>query len=220
MAVTTESRLDVDAQVVGAFQVNCYLLSDRETKEAVLVDPGDEAPRLLKWVAQKGFALKAIWLTHAHIDHIMAVNEVREHFKVPVFLHKSDRPLAEQVGAQAALLGLGASGRPVLPDSVLAEGMTLNLGPHRFSVWHTPGHSPGSCCFVTEGRGGEATRVFTGDTLFAGSVGRTDLPGGDGDELEASLTRLLSLKKEVVIYPGHGPESTLERERRMNPFLR
>lgn len=212
--------LDLDWTPVGSFQVNCYLLADKDTKEAVLVDPGDEASRLLAWVEEKGYALKAIWLTHAHVDHIQAVAAIRDRAGVKVSLHPGDWPLAEQLATQAMMLGLAPGGKALTPDVKLADGMELTVGKIRATVWHTPGHSPGSCCLLLPARGEQPGRLITGDTLFAGSIGRTDLPGGSMEKIGASLERILTLPDDTRVHPGHGPDTTVGVERRMNPFLR
>lgn len=214
----------IESIPVGSFRVNCYLLSCPETREAVYVDPGDEAPKLLSLLEKRGVKLKAIWLTHAHVDHILAVNALRKALEAPVSLHKGDRILAEAAKEQAALLGLGGAPEGVKADVYLRGGETLSFGKWRFQVLHTPGHSPGSCCFHYSGgdaqHPGPDDLVFTGDTLFAGSVGRTDLPGGNTDQLFASIRfKLLTLAHHVRLFPGHGEPSTIGDEMASNPFL-
>jgi glyoxylase-like metal-dependent hydrolase (beta-lactamase superfamily II) len=214
----------IESIPVGSFRVNCYLLSCPETREAVFIDPGDEAPKLLSLLEKRGVKLRAIWLTHAHVDHLLAVNALRKAHPAPVSLHKGDRILAEAAKEQAALLGLGGAPEGVKADAYLRGGETLSFSKWKFQVLHTPGHSPGSCCFHYAG--GEAQNacpddlVFTGDTLFAGSVGRTDLPGGNTDYLFASIRfKLLTLARHVRIFPGHGEPSTIGNEMSSNPFL-
>ncbi|MBN8217714.1 MAG: MBL fold metallo-hydrolase [Spirochaetes bacterium] len=209
----------IESLVVGPFRMNAYLLHCPETGEGVLVDPGDEAPRLLSLVEKRGVALKAIWLTHAHIDHLGAVPALRKALGVPVSLHQGDRILAEAAKEQAALLGVGGRYEGVKADTLLKGNETLSFGPWRLRVLHTPGHSPGSCCFHYDG-GGSDDLVVTGDTLFAGSVGRTDLPGGNTDHLFASIRfKLLTLPTGTRIFPGHGAPSTIGEEIAGNPFL-
>ena len=197
----------------GAFQENCYLVTEPESGAAVLVDPGDEADRILQMVEERGVRLQAVWLTHAHIDHVSGVARVVEHAGVPVYLHPDDRRLYDNAAAQGAWFGLSVDPPPA-PDHELAHGDELQLSGVRFEVRHVPGHSPGSVAFVGDGI------AIVGDALFAGSVGRVDLPGGDGATLLDSIRRqLLTLPDDTVVYSGHGPETTIGRERESNPFL-
>ncbi|NIM52917.1 MAG: MBL fold metallo-hydrolase [Gemmatimonadales bacterium] len=192
---------------------NCYLLADPQMGDAVLIDPGEEADLFLRRIATEDLTLRAIWLTHAHLDHVIGVAPVVERTGVPVYLHPADRPLYEGVGHQGEWLGVPASAPPA-PEGYLAEGDTLGIGALCFEVRHVPGHSPGSIALVGHGV------AFVGDALFAGSVGRTDLPGGNADTLIASIReKLLALPDETVVYPGHGPETTIGQERTTNPFL-
>ena len=197
----------------GQFVENCYLVVDEQARECAIVDPGEEAGLILHKLAATGAKPVAIWLTHAHIDHVLGVPRVAAETGVPVWLHPADRPLYDAVPEQAAWFGLAAEALPP-PDRTFAHGDTVRVGELVFQVRHTPGHSPGSVSFV-----GPAV-VLGGDVLFAGSIGRTDLPGGDFDTLIASIEReLLSLPDATIVYTGHGPETTVGRERRANPFL-
>jgi glyoxylase-like metal-dependent hydrolase (beta-lactamase superfamily II) len=197
----------------GQFVENCYLVVDEQAGECVVVDPGEEAGLILHKLAATGAKPIAIWLTHAHIDHVLGVPRVAAETGVPVWLHPADRPLYDAVPEQAAWFGLHAPALPP-PDRALAHGDTVRVGDVTFGVRHTPGHSPGSVSFVGPGV------VLGGDVLFAGSIGRTDLPGGDFDTLIASIEReLLSLPEATIVYTGHGPETTVGHERRSNPFL-
>jgi glyoxylase-like metal-dependent hydrolase (beta-lactamase superfamily II) len=197
---------------VGPFQENTYLVADARTGEAVFIDPGDEPPRLLKALRDGGFSLRGIWLTHAHIDHVGAVAAVKREFDVPVALHPGDRPLYDRAAEQGRHFGLRIEAPPP-PDVELAEGDTMAVGRLRFDVMHLPGHAPGHVAFVGHGA------VFGGDCLFAGSVGRTDLPLSDPRALQHSLERLGALPSETVVYAGHGPATTIGEENRTNPFL-
>jgi glyoxylase-like metal-dependent hydrolase (beta-lactamase superfamily II) len=197
----------------GQFVENCYLVVDERAGECAIVDPGEEAGVILHKVAATSAKPVAIWLTHAHIDHVLGVPRVAAETGVPVWLHPADRPLYDAVPEQAAWFGLEAPALPP-PDRTFAHGDTVRVGELAFEVRHTPGHSPGSVSLVGPGI------VLGGDVLFAGSIGRTDLPGGDFDTLIASIEReLLSLPDATIVYTGHGPQTTVGHERRSNPFL-
>jgi hydroxyacylglutathione hydrolase len=197
----------------GTFVENTYLVIDESARECAVIDPGEGAGLILHKVAQAEARPTAIWLTHAHLDHVLGVPALREATGAPVSLHAADRPLYDHVPEQAAAFGLRADALPP-PDATFAHGDVLRVGGLRFTVRHTPGHSPGSVCLVGEGV------VFDGDVLFQGSIGRTDLPGGDFETLRASIEReLLVLPDSTIVYSGHGPETTVGAERRTNPFL-
>ncbi|MDX2194730.1 MAG: MBL fold metallo-hydrolase [Gemmatimonadales bacterium] len=198
----------------GQFAENCFLLADVASGEAVVVDPGEEPERFLAAIDARGWRVTAIWLTHAHVDHVAGVARVKAGTRAPVWLHPLDRPMYDRVVQQGAWLGIPVEAQPA-PDHALADGMVLRVGPHAFTVAHTPGHSPGSVIFVGDGL------VIGGDVLFRGSIGRTDLPGGDLDTLLHSIrTRLLVLPDTTRVLCGHGPETTVGVERLTNPFLR
>jgi glyoxylase-like metal-dependent hydrolase (beta-lactamase superfamily II) len=198
----------------GVFAENCYLLIDEASRACAIVDPGEEAGLILHKVKAAGATPVAIWLTHAHLDHVLGVPEVVAETGVPVWMHPADRPLYEAVPQQAAWFGLPAPPPLPAPDHALAHGDVLTVGTERVTVRHAPGHSPGSVCFVMPGI------AIGGDVLFAGSIGRTDLPGGDFDTLIGSIEReLLTLPDDTILYSGHGPDTTIGRERRTNPFL-
>jgi hydroxyacylglutathione hydrolase len=197
----------------GQFMENCHLVIDEVANECAVVDPGEEAGLILHKLAATGAKPVAIWLTHAHLDHVLGVPRVAAETGAPVWLHAADRALYDAVPQQAAWFGLEAPALPA-PDRAFAHGDRVHVGGLTFDVRHTPGHSPGSVCLVAPGV------VFGGDVLFAGSIGRTDLPGGDFDTLIASIEReLLSLPDATIVYTGHGPETTVGQERRSNPFL-
>lgn len=198
----------------GMFAENCYLVIDEQAGECAIVDPGEEAGLILHKVEESGTKPVGIWLTHAHLDHVLGVPRIVEETGVPVWLHPNDRPLYDAVPEQAAWFGLPPVSQLPAPQYDLAHGMSLKVGTIDVAVRHAPGHSPGSVCFVTP------RSVLSGDALFAGSIGRTDLPGGDLETLIASIEReLLALSDDTIVYSGHGPETTIGRERRTNPFL-
>ncbi|MBI1967202.1 MAG: MBL fold metallo-hydrolase [Gemmatimonadetes bacterium] len=197
----------------GRFVENCYLVIDEARAECAIVDPGEEAGLVLHKVAASGARPVAIWLTHAHLDHVMGVPRVKAETGVPVYLHPADRRLYDAVPAQAAAFGVRAEPLPA-PDLPWAHGDMARVGDLEFAVRHTPGHSPGSVTFVGHGV------ALGGDVLFAGSIGRTDLPGGDFETLIGSIEReLLSLPDATIVHSGHGPNTTVGQERRANPFL-
>ena len=204
----------VEHRTVGVFEENCYLVIDDETRRAVLIDPGDEGDRIVAMVGAADVELDAIWLTHAHVDHIGAVAAVVREFGVPVHLHPLDLPYYTQLSARAAVMYGIDFEQPDGPDRELADGDTLHCGTLRFDVMHVPGHAPGLVAFTGHGVS------FGGDLLFAGSIGRTDLPFGSPADMSASLARYTSLlPDETVVYPGHGPATTIGQEKRTNPFL-
>ncbi|UCG84971.1 MAG: MBL fold metallo-hydrolase [Gemmatimonadota bacterium] len=197
----------------GIFQQNCFIVADPGTRDAVLVDPGEEAELFLRRIAHERFVLRAIWLTHAHLDHILGVQDIIDHTKVPIYLHPADRPLYDNIEGQAKWLGVGSATVP-LPDRELQHGDQLTVGNCSFEARHVPGHSPGGVAFVGNGV------VLSGDALFAGSIGRTDLPGGETATLLVSIReQLLTLPDDTIVYCGHGPETTIGTERSTNPFL-
>ena len=207
-------ELVVTQLVNGRFAENCWLLGDAETHDAVLIDPGEEPARFLAAVRSGGWRVNAVWLTHAHIDHIGGIAEVRRHHDVPVYLHPLDLPYYTQLSARAAVMyGLDFD-QPEGPDRELADGDVLECGTLRFTVMHVPGHAPGLVAFTGHGVS------FGGDLLFAGSIGRTDLPLASPAAMASSLARYTSaLADETVVHPGHGPATTIGREKRTNPFL-
>jgi hydroxyacylglutathione hydrolase len=202
----------VESRTVGAFEENAYLVVDETTNRGVLVDPGAEPERLIAMVKESGAALESIWLTHGHLDHVGAIVGVRKVWRVPVYLHAADLPLYLRAEAQAAAYGLPFE-QPEEPDYHVVDGDTVRVGSLDFSVLHTPGHSPGHVVFLRE------SLMLGGDLLFAGSIGRTDLPLSDPARMQESLSKISELDEDVAVYPGHGPATTIGRERATNPFL-
>lgn len=194
---------------VGRLQANCWLVW--ENGEAVAIDPGDEAPRILRALKERDLTLKAILLTHGHFDHILAADALRKATGAPLICH----PAETAVLADPAHNLTGYTGAPfaLTADRTVADGEMIAVGTMSFTVIHTPGHTPGGCCFALE------DHLFTGDTLFAGSIGRTDFPGGDPAALNGSLHRLKDLPDDWTVHPGHGETTTLDHERATNPFM-
>lgn len=200
---------------VGMFQMNCQVLADPATKRALVIDPGDELPRILACLERHSLTLAEVIFTHAHIDHVGVAAPLLRLHPVPVSMHADDEPLYSRLDMQAQWSGVAVPER-VKIDRYLNEGDTITLDSLTLEVRHTPGHSPGSVSLYLPAH----QRVLAGDALFNGSIGRTDLPGGNHQQLIGSIRdRLLSLPDETVVYPGHGPTTTIGRERRTNPFL-
>lgn len=205
--------LKIVGYTVGPLQANAYLALCEDTRVCALVDPGAEAERLLAAADDLDARIESILLTHAHLDHVGGVAEARRATGAPVYLHPEDEGLYLTAPQQARSFGLEIE-TPPAPDARLFDGQVIEVGACRLEVRHTPGHSPGHVCFLGEGF------ALVGDCVFAGSIGRSDLPGGDSRTLMDSIrTRLLSLPDDTVLHPGHGPSTTVGRERKSNPFL-
>lgn len=197
----------------GQFAQNCYLLVEPGSTDAALVDPGEEPELFLARADEEGLTIRAIWLTHAHLDHISGVAAIREATGAPIYLHPDDHALYQNLPNQGRWFGLALDPPPPV-DHWLEHGGTVTLGRATWTVRHAPGHSAGSVLFVRPGL------VIGGDVLFQGSIGRTDLPSGDHDQLIQSIRReLLTLPDDTTVWPGHGPPTTVGVERRTNPFL-
>jgi hydroxyacylglutathione hydrolase len=209
---STIVSLSVVSLTVGPFQENCYLLIDSDTTQCAIIDPGDEPERIIAAIERAGAVPAAIWLTHAHLDHIGAIEGLRRRWDIPVSLHPLDHPLYDMASRQAALYGLPFE-QPAPADHALGDGDVMQMGEHRFTVMHAPGHAPGHVVFHGNGI------ALVGDCLFAGSIGRTDLPLSNPRDLAASLDRIISLPDDTVVYPGHGPATSIGVEAATNPFL-
>jgi glyoxylase-like metal-dependent hydrolase (beta-lactamase superfamily II) len=210
----------LEVRAVPPFQKNGFVVGCERTREAVLIDPGDEVDQLIAAVHEAGVEVTHVLLTHAHVDHVTGVAAAKAAFDAPVYLHKDDLFLYDMAVQQGAMFGLKVTQPP--PVDVFYDGSLVRFGDYQVRVWHTPGHCPGGVCLQV-GRVGEVgggRDLFVGDTLFAGSIGRTDLPGGDYAVLLRSITDVLfPLGDDAVVHPGHGPDSTIGRERRTNPFV-
>jgi glyoxylase-like metal-dependent hydrolase (beta-lactamase superfamily II) len=202
---------------VTPFEQNCTILFDDETRFGVVVDPGGDIDRILAAISQNEFLVQQIWLTHGHIDHAGGAMDLKEALEVDILgPHVADRMLLDNLEKQAERFGLGGAVRNCTPDRFLTEGETVGFGDHQFKVLHCPGHSPGHVVFHNAAAG----FAHVGDVLFRGSIGRTDLPGGDHAELIASIKdKLLPLGDETGFLCGHGPGGKFGEERRTNPFL-
>jgi hydroxyacylglutathione hydrolase len=200
---------------VGMFEENCYLYACPQTREAVILDPGDEAQRILKAIQELKLLPKYIINTHGHIDHICAIDEISSVYPVPLAIHPADIALySDEINA--LLYGRTPPAVKRSPDLLLQEGDTVSFGTLTLEVLHTPGHSPGSICLVSPSH-----CVFSGDTLFYRGIGRTDLPGGNYEQIEQSIrNKLYILEDELVVFPGHGQPTTILEEKYENPFIR
>src|SRR3954469_948161 len=209
----------VETRAVPPFFKNGYVVGCEDTGEAVLIDPGDEVGQLLDAATRRQLAIGQILLTHAHLDHIMGVSRAKSALGVPVGLHKDDNFLYEAVVQQGQAFGFPVEAQPPV-DFFYEPDARLRFGKYDVDVRHTPGHCPGGVCLAISRQGGPAA-LFVGDTLFAGSIGRTDLPGGDIETLLKSIREVLfSYPDDSIVYSGHGDPTTIGRERKTNPFLR
>ena len=208
----------LETRAVAPFYKNGFVVGCERTREAILIDPGDEVDQLLAAIRRDDLDVRAVLLTHAHVDHVTGVATAKSALDVPVHLHRDDLFLYERVVEQAALFGLNAQPQP--PIDVFYDLTPLYFGDYQVTVHHTPGHCPGGVCLQVGRQGEPGNHLFVGDTLFAGSIGRTDLPGGDYGTLMASITQVLfPLGDASVVHPGHGPDTTIARERTTNAFV-
>lgn len=207
--------LRIEWMTLGAVGTNCYFLVHDETRETILVDPADRVEMICRKAVDEDLTLKAIFLTHGHGDHILAVNDLKKKFQIPVYACKMEEELLSdpQLNLSQDLFGYSVS---VKPDVLVNDGEEIEEAGMKFQVFHTPGHTPGGCCYYQK----EEKALFSGDTLFCGSVGRTDFPGGSMTQLVRSVReKLLVLPEDVTVYPGHGEATTIKFEKYNNPYL-
>jgi len=208
----------IHCRAVPPFQKNGFVVACERTRQGVMIDPGDEVDALLDVVRESRIDVALILLTHAHLDHVTGVAAAKRALGAPVYLHRDDLPLYEHVEQQGEMFGIKVERQPDV-DAFYDRGALL-FGDYEVRVHHTPGHCPGGVCLQIGPKGSAGEHLFVGDTLFASSIGRTDLPGGDYDTLLHSITRVLfALRDTAIVHPGHGPDTTIGRERATNPFV-
>ncbi|MDO8615659.1 MAG: MBL fold metallo-hydrolase [Dehalococcoidia bacterium] len=208
------TELIVRGIVVGVFQENCWVIGNRRTGEAIAIDPGDQAAEILAMAKDMGVRIKLIANSHAHVDHILGVRDVQSATGAKFLMHEGERAIAATAARSAAMFTGQVVEPPPDPDAYLADGDEIDVDGVKLKVIHTPGHTPGSLSFYTEGM------LFSGDTLFQGSIGRTDLPGGDyQQEMDSIVDRLLVLPDDTIVLPGHMQETRIGFERQTNPFV-
>jgi hydroxyacylglutathione hydrolase len=209
----------VESQAVGPFFKNGYVAGCEETSEAILIDPGDEVAALLAFAERNGLKIRHILLTHAHVDHVTGVAAAKRALGVPIYLHRDDLFLYDRAVEMGAMFGLTVEPPPPV-DLFYTPAQVIAFGTYDVRVHHTPGHCPGGVCLQVGKKGTAGHELFVGDTLFAGSIGRTDLPGADHQTLLASIrTVLFPMGDDAIVHSGHGPDTTIGQERRTNPFL-
>ncbi len=207
--------MKLEVLIVGMFEVNCYLFWNEVTNDGVIIDPGDEEERIISRIEELGFKPSAILLTHGHGDHIVAVDAVKKKYDIPLYIGNGEEDLLKNPSANVSAM----IGHPIVappPDHLIEDEQLLNLGSISLRVLSTPGHSPAGVCYLHEKEG----ILFTGDTLFWSSIGRTDFPGSSHEQLMSSIkTKILTLPDSIECFPGHGPKTTVGAERENNPFL-
>lgn len=209
-----EETMNTDVVIVGRLEVNCYIVIDGIGSDALIIDPGDEYEKIREIIETRGAVPKYILVTHAHYDHVCAVGDIKAEFnKVSLVMHRDEEKTYQATTDLCVSWGFDKEDFPPA-DVLVKEGDTLELGSTTFQIMHTPGHSPGCICLYGGGT------LFTGDTLFADSVGRTDLPGSSSEQQRQSLRKIITLPEDTVIRSGHGPETTLGQAKEINPFLK
>ena len=206
-------NLFIKTIVTGPFQENSYLLVDKSSNKSVLIDPGDEGQKIINYINEKNIIPIAIINTHAHLDHIGAISEIKAEYSIPFYLHIEEKPILDSYLVSCRMFGMKPAESPSVDEWLNASGELL-IGPFKFLIIETPGHTPGGCSFLID------DIIFVGDTLFQGSIGRTDLPGGDRKILDKSLIKLINkLNPKTTVYSGHGPSTSIGFEKINNPFL-
>jgi hydroxyacylglutathione hydrolase len=209
----------LESQAVGPFFKNGFVVACEATRDAVLIDPGDEVESLLSYAQAQKLSIRHILLTHAHVDHVSGVAAAKRALNVPIYLHRDDLFLYERAVESGVRFGLHVEPQPPI-DVYYTPGQVIGFGTYEARVHHTPGHCPGGVCLQIGKAGEQGKDLFVGDTLFAGSIGRVDLPGGDMDTLVASIRNVLfAFGDDAIVHPGHGPDTTIGRERRSNPYV-
>ena len=204
----------LEVRAVGPFYKNGFVIGCDRTRDAIVIDPGDEVEQLIDAARRHSLTVRYILLTHAHVDHITGVGPAKAAFDAPVYLHRDDLPFYEHAVEQGQMFGLTVRQPP--PVDVFYDESPIRFGDYEVRVHHTPGHCPGGVCLAVT----DTPHLFVGDTLFAGSIGRTDLPGGDYEVLMRSITQILfALGDDAIVHPGHGPDTTILQERTRNPFV-
>ena len=209
----------IETQAAGPFMQNGFIVACDDSREAVIIDPGDGVRDLLAFAERNSLAIRHILLTHAHIDHVTGVGAAKRALNVPIYLHRDDLFLYDRAVESGAMFGLHVETPPPI-DVFYSPGQVIAFGSCEARPHHTPGHCPGGVCLQIGTRGQPGKDLFVGDTLFAGSIGRTDLPGGDYNTLISSIRDVLfAFGDDAIVHPGHGPATTIGRERKSNPFL-
>jgi glyoxylase-like metal-dependent hydrolase (beta-lactamase superfamily II) len=209
----------IETQAAGPFMQNGFVVACEQSREAVIIDPGDGVGDLLAFAARQKLTIRHILLTHAHVDHVTGVAAAKRALKVPIYLHRDDVFLYDRAVESGAMFGLRVEAQPPI-DVFYFPGQVIGFGSCEARPHHTPGHCPGGVCLQIGLRGQTGKELFVGDTLFAGSIGRTDLPGGDYNTLISSIRNVLfAFGDDASVHPGHGPATTIGRERRSNPYL-
>ena len=209
----------IETQAAGPFMQNGFIVACDESREAVIIDPGDGVRDLLAFAERNSLAIRHILLTHAHVDHVTGVGAAKRALNVPIYLHRDDLFLYDRAVESGAMFGLHVETPPPI-DVFYSPGQVIAFGSCEARPYHTPGHCPGGVCLQIGTRGQPGKDLFVGDTLFAGSIGRTDLPGGDYNTLISSIRDVLfAFGDDAIVHPGHGPATTIGRERKSNPFL-